>query len=175
MIPSCSVSDQRPVIPVVRRWEFFPISTPLLEDFISIGMNLRILLRQINFGFFSHGHEEDGHLNIFVWCYVFHNDDSNSRLPCDIDPIVRLLLPRILVFSLLTLLNYFNGCIKCVALEIWLKIKIVGEPFFVFILLKFDLYLILLWLLSEKYKIMSLENKKFKDLDYFLIYFKLYL
>jgi hypothetical protein len=74
----------------------------VLEDYDSIGMSLQILLRRINFRDFLM--VADG--------YVHDNSDSYSRLPSDVDHVVRLLFHGILVMVHLPLIDYFNGCTR---------------------------------------------------------------
>ena len=57
------------------------------------------------------------------------------------------------------------GCVH-VALALWLKIKIKGELSLVFTGICVDIYVIL-WLVSEIYKIVSWKKKEFEDIEDF--------
>jgi hypothetical protein len=63
------------------------------------------------FWIFSLGRREENYpRNICPGCYVLDNGDSYSRLPSDVDQVVWLFCPVILVLVLLpTLVDYFNG------------------------------------------------------------------
>jgi hypothetical protein len=74
-----------------------------------------------------------------------------SRLPSDVDQVVRLFCPDILVL-LPMLIDYFNGCTHARSLGIVAQIKIMKKLLLVFIGLWFGIYL---GLPSEKYKIVS--------------------
>jgi hypothetical protein len=95
-------------------------------------MVLQILLCRIDVGSF------------FSWlprvcpdCYVLDNGDSYSWLTNDIDQVVRLLFPVILVLVFLSMMiTYFNGCTRARSLGI-----IDGEYTFVGIFKSMDLYL----------------------------------
>jgi hypothetical protein len=102
---------------------------------------------------FSHGrHEEYYPRNNFFGCYVLDNGDSYSRLPSDVDQVVRLFRPDILVLVLLPMLiDYFNGCARARSLSIAAQIKIMGKPSLVFTGLWFGS----IRLPSGKYKIIS--------------------
>jgi hypothetical protein len=102
---------------------------------------------------FSHGRREKYYpRNSFPDCYVFDNGDSYSQLFSDIDQVVRLFCPDMLVLVLLPMLiDYFNGCTCVCSLGIAAQIKIMGEPSLVFI----DLWFGFIRLPSKKYKIMS--------------------
>jgi hypothetical protein len=121
---------------------------------------------------FSHGRRKEYYpRNNFSGCYVLDNSDSYSRFPSDIDQVVRLFRPDILVLVLLPMLiDYFNGCARARSLSIAAQIKIMGEPSLVFIGLWFGS----IRLPSEKYKIMSWKKKEFKDLEYLVVSFRLY-
>jgi hypothetical protein len=121
---------------------------------------------------FSHGRREEYYpCNNFPGCYVLDNGDSYSRLPNDIDQVVWLFCPDILVLVLLPMLiDYFNGCARARSLGIAVQIKIMGEPSLVFTGLWFGF----IRLPSEKYKIMSWKKKEFEDLEDLLISFRLY-
>lgn len=82
----------------------------VLKDYSSLDMDLQILLRQINFG--SQGCCEENCLgNICPECYVLENGDSSSRLSNNVNQVVRLFFPGVLVLVLLLmLLDYFSGC-----------------------------------------------------------------
>jgi hypothetical protein len=102
---------------------------------------------------FSHGRREEFYpRNNFPGCYVLDNGDSYSRLPRDVDQVVRLFCPDILVLVLLSMLiDYFNRCTRARSFGIAAQIKIMGEPSLVFTGLWFGS----IRLPSEKYKIMS--------------------
>jgi hypothetical protein len=121
---------------------------------------------------FSHGRREEYYpRNNFPGCYVLDNGDSHSRLPSDIDQVVRLFCPDMLVLVLLPMLiDYFNGCVRARSLGIAANIKFMGESSLVFI----GLWLSFIRLPSEKYKIMSWKKKKFEDLEGLLVSFRLY-
>jgi hypothetical protein len=111
---------------------------------------------------FSHGRREDYYpRNNFPGCYVLDNGGSYSRLPSNIDQVVRLFRPDILVLVLLPMLiDYFNSCTRACSLGIAAQIKIMGEPSLVFTGLWFGS----IWLPPEKYKIMSWKRKILKTL-----------
>jgi hypothetical protein len=92
------------------------------------------------FWIFSYGHREEYYpRNNFSGYYVLDNGDSYSRLPSDVDQVVRLFCPDMLVLILLPMLiDYFNGCAHACSLGIAIKIKIMGELLFVFTGLWFD-------------------------------------
>jgi hypothetical protein len=119
---------------------------------------------------FSHGHREEYYpRNNFPGCYVLDNGDSYSRVPSDVDQVVRLFCPDMLVLVLLPMLiDYFNGCIRARNLSIAVQIKIMGESLLVFIGLWFDF----IRLPSETYKIR--KKKEFEDLEDLLVSFRLY-
>jgi hypothetical protein len=121
---------------------------------------------------FSHGRREEYYpCNNFPGCYVLDNGDSYSRLPNDVDQVVRLFCPDMLVLVLLPILiDYFNGCTRACSLGIVAQIKIMEEPSLVFTCLWFSF----IRLPSEKYKIISWEKKEFEDLEDLLIFFRLY-
>jgi hypothetical protein len=102
---------------------------------------------------FSHGRREEYYpRNNFPGCYVLDNGDSYSRFPSDVDQVVWLFRPDILVLVLLPMLiDYFNGCARARSLGIAAQIKIMGEPSLVFTGLWFGS----IRLPSGKYKIMS--------------------
>jgi hypothetical protein len=116
-------------------------------------MVLQILLRQIDFGSFLLVVARRIILAIFCpSCYIFNNGDSYSRLPSDIDQVVRLFCPVILVLVLLpVLIDYFNGCARACSIGIAAQ-KIMGESSLVFTGLWFGIYL---GLPSKKCKIVS--------------------
>jgi hypothetical protein len=69
----------------------------------------------------------------FSDCYVLDNGDSYSRLSNDVDQVIRLLFPDILVLVLLPKVNnYFNSCAHARSLGIVAQIKIMGKPSLVF-------------------------------------------
>jgi hypothetical protein len=104
--------------------------------------------------------------------YILDNGDSYPRLPSNIDQVVRLFCPNILVLVLLPMwIDYFNGCACAHNLGIAAQIKIMGEPPLVFIGLWFGIYL---GLPSEKYKIVLWKKKEFEDLEDLLVSFRLY-
>jgi hypothetical protein len=96
---------------------------------------------------FSRGCREEHYpYKIYPDCYVEDNGDSCCRLPGDIDQIVRLLFPAILVMVLLPMfIDYFNSYARARSLSI--ASQIMGEPLLIFTGLWFDIYL---WLTSEK-------------------------
>jgi hypothetical protein len=69
---------------------------------------------------FSHGRRDEYYPhNNFPGCYVLNNGDSYSRLPSDIDQVVWLFCPDMLVLVLLPMLiDYFNGCVHARSLDI---------------------------------------------------------
>jgi hypothetical protein len=80
------------------------------------------------FWIFSHGCREEACLrNICPGCYVFFNGDSYSRHPNDIDEVVRLFFPDILVLALLPMLIDFNSYTRAHSLDIAAQIKNMGE------------------------------------------------
>jgi hypothetical protein len=83
---------------------------------------------------FSHGHREEYYpCNNFLGCYVLNNGDSYSRFPSDVDQVVQLFCPDMLVLVLLPMLiDYFNGCARACSLGIAAQIKIIVEPSLVF-------------------------------------------
>jgi hypothetical protein len=92
---------------------------------------------------FSLGRDEENYArNICLGCYVLDNDNSYSRLLSDVDQVIRLFCPVILVLVLLSMLiDYFNGCARVRDLGIAAQIKIMGEPSLVFTGLWFGIYL----------------------------------
>jgi hypothetical protein len=125
------------------------------------------------FWIFSLGRREENFpRSICPGCYILGNGDSYPRLPSDVDQVVRLFCPDILVLVLFPMwIDYFNGCARACSLGIAAKIKIMEEPLLVFTGLWFDIYI---ELPSEKYKIMSWKKKEFKDLEDLLVSFRLY-
>jgi hypothetical protein len=111
------------------------------------------------FWIFSLDHREENYpCNICPGCYVIDNGDSYSRLPSDIDQVVRLFCPVILVLVLLPILiDYFNSCARVCSLDIATQ-KIIGELSLVFTNLWFDICS------SKKYKIVSWKKKEFEDI-----------
>jgi hypothetical protein len=77
-------------------------------------MVLQILLRHIHLGSFLLVATKRIILAIFcLGCYVLDNDNSYSRLPSDVDQVVQLFCPVILMLVLLSMLiDYFNGCAR---------------------------------------------------------------
>jgi hypothetical protein len=109
--------------------------------------------------------------NNFPDYYVLDNGDSYSRLPSDVDQVVRLFRSDILVIVLLPMLiDYFNDSVRARSLGIAAQIKIMGEPSLVYTGLWFGS----IRLPSEKYKIMSWKKKEFKDLEDLVVYFRFY-
>jgi hypothetical protein len=77
--------------------------------------------------------EEDGPRDFCPGCYVFDNGSTYNCLPNNIDKVVRLLVPKILVLVLLPMLvDYFNSCTRACSLRIAGQIKIMGEPSLIF-------------------------------------------
>jgi hypothetical protein len=63
--------------------------------------------------------------------YILDNGDSYPRLPSDVDQVVRLFCPDILMLVLLLMwIDYFNGCARARSLGIAAQIKIMGEPWY---------------------------------------------
>jgi hypothetical protein len=91
---------------------------------------------------FSHGRREEYYpRNNFLGCYVLDNGDSYSRLPSDVDQVVRLFCSDMLGLVLLPMLiDYFNGYARACSLGIAAQIKIMVEPSLVFTGLWFDLF-----------------------------------
>jgi hypothetical protein len=83
---------------------------------------------------FSHDRREEYYpRNNFPGCYVLDNGDSYSQLPSDVDQVVRLFCPDMLILVLLPMLiDYFNGYARARSLGIAAQIKIMGEPSLVF-------------------------------------------
>jgi hypothetical protein len=121
---------------------------------------------------FSHGRREEYYpRNNFSGCYVLDNGDSYSRLPSDVDQVVWLFCPNVLVLVLLSMLiDCFNGCVHARSLGIVAQIKIIGEPSLVFTGLWFGF----IRLPSKKYKIILWKKKEFEDLEDLLVSFRLY-
>jgi hypothetical protein len=77
--------------------------------------------------------EEYDPRNNFPGCYVLDNGDSYSRLPSNVDQVVRLFCPDMLMLVLLLMLiDYFNGYTRARSLGTAAQIKIMGEPSLVF-------------------------------------------
>jgi hypothetical protein len=73
------------------------------------------------------------------------------------------------------LVDYFNGCIECLALALWLKSKIMGRTLDCIFRSIFSTYVIYLPLPLDKYKIVSWnETKEIQDLVDFLLSFRYY-
>jgi hypothetical protein len=121
---------------------------------------------------FSHGRREEYYpRNNFPGCYILDNGDSYSQFPSDVDQVVQLFRPDMLVLVLLPMLiDYFNGYACARSLGIAAQIKIMGEPLLVFTGLWFGS----IQLPSEKYKIMSWKKKEFEDLKDLVVSFRLY-
>jgi hypothetical protein len=120
---------------------FFSALMVVLLDYSSIGMVFQILLRQVDFGVFSHGCcEEDYPRNICPGCYVLDNGESYTRLSSDIDQAVRSLFPEIFVMVLSPMLvDYFNGCVRACRLGIAAQIKNMGAPLLEFTSIWYDI------------------------------------
>jgi hypothetical protein len=148
----------------------------VLLDYSSIGTVFQILLRQVDFGFFSHGcREEDYPRNICPGCYVLDNGDSYIWLSSDVDQVVRSLFPEILVLVLSPMLvDCFNGCVRARSLGIAAQIKNMGAPLLVFAGIWHDICIIIFWLPSEKYKIISWKKKSLKTSKISSFSFRLY-
>jgi hypothetical protein len=58
------------------------------------------------------------------------------------------------------LVDYFNGCVHARNLGIAAQIKNMGAPLLIFAGIWYDICVIIFWLSSEKYKIMSWKKKK---------------
>jgi hypothetical protein len=125
------------------------------------------------FWIFSHDRREEYYpRNNFPGCYILDNGNPYSRLPSDVDQVVRLFCPNMLVLVLLPMLiDYFNSCTRACSLGIAAQIKIMRESSSVFTYLWFGF----IWLPSKKYKIISWKKKEFEDLkillDSFILYF----
>jgi hypothetical protein len=72
------------------------------------------------------------------------------------------------------LYDYFNSCLYARSLGIMAQIKKLGRPLLVFRGLSFDIYVIIFWLTSEKYKIMSLKKESLRTSKISSFSFKLY-
>ena len=152
------------------------VSMVVLKDYICLDMVLQILLRQIDFGFFSHGcREEDCPRNICPDYFVLDNGDSFSRLPMTSTKLYGCLSLKYQWWYSCRcwLITLMAMCVHKV-LPLQLKIKIMGEPSLVFTGLWFGIFAIILRLPLEKYKIMSEKKKGLEDLEDFLISFCLY-
>jgi hypothetical protein len=125
------------------------------------------------FWIFSLGRREENYpRSICPGGYILDNGDSYPRLPSDVDQVIRLFCPEILVLVLLPMwIDYFNGCTRVRSLSIAVQIKIMKKPSLIFIGLWFHIYL---GLPSEKYKIISWKKKAFEDLEDLLVSFRLY-
>jgi hypothetical protein len=110
------------------------------------------------FWIFSLGCREENYpRSICPGGYILDNGDSYPRLPSDVNQVVRLFCPDILVLVLLPIwIDYFNGCACARSLGIAAQTKIMGEPPLVFTCLWFGIYL---GLPSEMYKIVSWKKK----------------
>jgi hypothetical protein len=84
---------------------------------------------------FSHGRCEEYYpRNNLPGCYVLDNGDSYSRLPSDVDQVVRLFCPDMLMLVLLPMLiDYFNDYARARSLSTAAQIKIMGEPSLVYL------------------------------------------
>jgi hypothetical protein len=102
---------------------------------------------------FSHGYRgEYCPRNFYLSCYVLDNGDSCSQISSDVNQVVRLLFPGILVLVLLQMVtDYFNGCAHARDLGIAAQIKFMGETPLVFSDLWFGIYR----LPPKKHKIVS--------------------
>jgi hypothetical protein len=85
------------------------------------------------FWIFSLGRREKNYpQNICCGCYVPGNGDSYSRLPTEVNQVVQLFYPIILVLVLLPMLiDYFNSCARARSLDIAAQ-KIMREQSLVF-------------------------------------------
>jgi hypothetical protein len=72
------------------------------------------------------------------------------------------------------LVDYFNGCVRARSLGIVAEIQNMGVPLLVFADIWYDIYAIIFWLPSEKYKIISWKKKNLKTSKISSFSFKLY-
>jgi hypothetical protein len=118
----------------LRRWDLRPGVNGSVES--SLGMVIRILLRQTDLGSFLMVAARSIILAIICFAatsltMVIHTLDSPATS-------VRLFCPDILVLVLLPMLiDYFNSCVRASSLGIVAQIKIMGEPSLVFTGLRF--------------------------------------
>jgi hypothetical protein len=89
-------------------------------------MVLQILFRQTNLGIFIMVATRSVVLtNICSGCYVFDNGDSYLWLTNDVDKVVQLLFPGILMWVLLPIVtDYLIGYARARSLGIALKLKL---------------------------------------------------
>jgi hypothetical protein len=139
--------------PFDRRWNLSPGVNGGCWNIKKMRYGPSDLASPDRFWIFSLGRRKENYPhNIFLICYVLDNGDSCSRLPSDVDQVVRLFCPVILVLVLLLMLiDYFNRCTCACSLGIAAQ-KIMREPSLIFTGLWFGIYL---GLSSEKYKIVS--------------------
>ena len=120
----------------------------------------------------SHGcREEVCPRNIYPGYYVFGNGDSFSRLPTTSTKWFGYLSLEYQWWCSCRccLINLMAACVhKALALRI--KIKM-GEPSLVFTCLWFGVFDVVLWLPSEKYRIVSRRKKGFENLIDLLVSF----
>jgi hypothetical protein len=103
----------------------------------------------------------------------FDNGGPYHQLLGNGNRAIKLVSPKMLVLALSLMFgNYFNGCVELLVFVLQLKNIVTGEPSLVFTCILFGLYVILLGLLSEEYKIIYLKNKVFQDIDDFLVSFE---
>jgi hypothetical protein len=114
---------------------------------------------------FSHGycHGQNYPSNMCPGGYALENSDSYTRLSSDVDQAGRSLFPGILMLVISSMLvDYFNDCARTYSLGIAAQIKYMGAPLLVFAGIWYDIYVIILWLPSEKYEIISWKKKSLK-------------
>jgi hypothetical protein len=144
----------------------------ILEDYISLGMVLQILLRQIDLGSFLMVAARIIILTIFVLAatsstMVIRALDSPTMLTV----LFGYFFPGILVLVPLPMvIDYFNGCTRAHSLGIAAQIKIMEESSLVFLGQWFSF----IRLPSGKYRIVSWKNKEFEDLKDLLVSFRFY-
>jgi hypothetical protein len=100
----------------------------VLEDYNCLGMDIQILLPLIDFGNFSHDCRDECYpQKNYPDCYGHDNGDSYFQLVSNIDQVVRLLFPGILMlvyFPMLT--HYFNVYVRAHSLGSASQIKFMG-------------------------------------------------
>jgi hypothetical protein len=153
-----------------RRWDLPPVVNGGVGRLNTFRYGPSDLASPDQFCIFSLSRREENYSrNIYLDCYVLDNSDSYSKLPSDIDKVVQLFCPVILVLVLLPMLiDYFNGCTCVRDLGIADQIKIMEEP--VFTCWWLGIYL---RLPSEKYKIVLWKKKNCK-LRSLLVSFRLH-